>query len=151
VMTKPQCIIDNPCVACLQDKPSAAVPARLVTPTVKPAAPAAPPADPEPLKEGTAYYDALAADVPEEAVVPEKHLMSMVNKLMRKDKDNMFKVEPQKGSLSSRIVCPLLCACQSCPIERTVDERAHLLNHCAHPSLVTYTYLLVCRRTHTRQ
>lgn len=70
---------------------------------MKPAAPA-PPADPEPLKEGTAYYDSLAAEVPEEEVVAEKHLMSMVNKLMRKDKDNTFKVEPQKGALSSRIV-----------------------------------------------
>lgn len=34
----------------------------------------------------------------------EKNLMSMLNKLMRKDKDNTFKVEPQKGSLGSRIV-----------------------------------------------
>ena len=74
-----------------------------LAPVVKPAAPA-PPADPEPLKEGTAYYDSLAAEVAEEEVVAEKHLMSMVNKLMRKDKDNTFKVEPQKGALSSRIV-----------------------------------------------
>lgn len=80
-------------------------PARVAAPAVKPAAPAAP-VDPEPLKEGTAFYDALTAEVPEDAVVLEKNLMVMVNKLMRKDKDNTFKVEPQKGALSSRIVRP---------------------------------------------
>lgn len=83
-------------------------PARAAAPAVKPVAPVAP-ADPEPLKEGTAFYDSLAAEVPEDDVVLEKNLMVMVNKLMRKDKDNTFKVEPQKGPLSSRIVRSPVC------------------------------------------
>lgn len=57
------------------------------------------------LAEGTAFLEALTAAVPEELIITEKALLTMVNKLLRKDRENLFRTEPQKTNLHSRVVC----------------------------------------------
>lgn len=73
-------------------------------PAPEPKAPVQP-AEAVQLAEGTAFVEALTAAVTDDQIVPEKSLLTMVNKLLRKDRENLFRTEPQKTNLHSRVVC----------------------------------------------
>lgn len=84
-------------------------------PAPEPKAPA-PPVEAVQLPEGVAFLEALTAAVPEDQIVAEKALLTMVNKLLRKDRENLFRTEPQKTNLHSRVVCPrLFMSREQCP------------------------------------
>jgi hypothetical protein len=55
------------------------------------------PVEPETLPEGEAFDDACAAGVKPEEVVSEKDLIELVNKVMRKDKNNQFRFMPHQS------------------------------------------------------
>eukprot|EP00892_Ulva_mutabilis_P009662 jgi/Ulvmu1/7068/UM033_0128.1 len=61
------------------------------------------PVEAVPLPEGMAFLEALVSAVPEDQLLPEKALLTMVNKLLRKDRENLFRTEPQKTNLPSRV------------------------------------------------
>jgi hypothetical protein len=60
----------------------------------------------EALPEGVAFYKALVEPQKPDDVVPESHLIDLINKVMRKDRNSQFRTEPQapETKLSSKVV-----------------------------------------------